>query len=193
MSVGAAHRDRTERWSKERLLFGTPVSLAKMISKNRLTLPRGIAASIGPAEYFDVEAGDGQIILADSVAVTRLCQADAGTDAPKKMSDLLRKMLKRLHPGRGDAGVRALVRGVPAEPAQAHGWPELAYGRDLRQGRWSMEIPLPRGRQGRPDDRLPAARAPRLIETMHMIEKGQLDAIKDRASSAANQLHSLAS
>ena len=31
------------------------------------------------------------------------------------------------------------------------------------------------------------------IETMHMIKKGQLDAIKDRASSAANQLHSLAS
>ena len=98
MSVGAAHRDRTERWGKERLLFGTPVSLAKMIFRNRLTLPRGIAASIGPAEYLDVEAGDGRIILASSVALTRLCQADAGTDAPKKMSDLLRKMLKRLHP-----------------------------------------------------------------------------------------------
>ena len=30
------------------------------------------------------------------------------------------------------------------------------------------------------------------IETMHMIKKGQLDAIKDRASSAANQFYSLA-
>ena len=30
------------------------------------------------------------------------------------------------------------------------------------------------------------------IETMHMIKKGQLDAIKDRASSAANRLYSLA-
>ena len=30
------------------------------------------------------------------------------------------------------------------------------------------------------------------IEAMHMIKKGQLDAIKDRASSAANRLYSLA-
>jgi transposase-like protein len=30
------------------------------------------------------------------------------------------------------------------------------------------------------------------IETMHMIKKGQLDAVKDRASSAANQFYSLA-
>ena len=30
------------------------------------------------------------------------------------------------------------------------------------------------------------------IETMHMIKKGQLDAIKDRASSAANQSYTLA-
>ena len=30
------------------------------------------------------------------------------------------------------------------------------------------------------------------IETVHMIKKGQLDAIKDRASSAANQFYSLA-
>jgi len=30
------------------------------------------------------------------------------------------------------------------------------------------------------------------IETMHMIKKGQLDAIKDRASSSADQFYSLA-
>ena len=30
------------------------------------------------------------------------------------------------------------------------------------------------------------------IEVMHMIRKGQLDGIKDRASSAANQFYSLA-
>ena len=30
------------------------------------------------------------------------------------------------------------------------------------------------------------------IEVMHMIRKGQLDGIKDRSSSAANQFYSLA-
>ena len=30
------------------------------------------------------------------------------------------------------------------------------------------------------------------IETMHMIKKGQFDAIKDKVSSAANQFYSLA-
>ena len=30
------------------------------------------------------------------------------------------------------------------------------------------------------------------IETMHMIKKGQLDAIKDQVSSAADQFYSLA-
>ena len=37
--------------------------LAKITSKNQLTLPKSITASIGPAEYFDVEARGGQIIL----------------------------------------------------------------------------------------------------------------------------------
>ena len=37
--------------------------LAKMTSKNQLTLPKSITAILGPTEYFDVEARDGQIIL----------------------------------------------------------------------------------------------------------------------------------
>jgi len=37
--------------------------LAKITAKNQLTLPKSITASIGPAEYFDVETRDGQIIL----------------------------------------------------------------------------------------------------------------------------------
>ena len=37
--------------------------LAKMTSKNQLTLPKSVTAVIGPAEYFDVEARNGQIIL----------------------------------------------------------------------------------------------------------------------------------
>ena len=37
--------------------------LAKMTSKNQLTLPKSVTAVIGPAEYFDVEARNGQIVL----------------------------------------------------------------------------------------------------------------------------------
>jgi AbrB family looped-hinge helix DNA binding protein len=37
--------------------------LAKVTSKNQLTLPKSITQTIGAAEYFDVEARDGQIIL----------------------------------------------------------------------------------------------------------------------------------
>ena len=37
--------------------------LAKMTSKNQLTLPKSITAAVGPAEYFDVEATNGQIVL----------------------------------------------------------------------------------------------------------------------------------
>lgn len=37
--------------------------LAKMTSKNQLTLPKSVTAAVGPAEYFDVEARNGQIVL----------------------------------------------------------------------------------------------------------------------------------
>jgi translation initiation factor IF-1 len=37
--------------------------LAKMTSKNRLTLPKSIIAAVGTAEYFEVEARNGQIVL----------------------------------------------------------------------------------------------------------------------------------
>ena len=37
--------------------------LAKMTAKNQLTLPKSVTAAVGPAEYFDVEARDGQIVL----------------------------------------------------------------------------------------------------------------------------------
>lgn len=37
--------------------------LAKMTSKNQLTLPRAITEALGPVEYFDIEARGGQIVL----------------------------------------------------------------------------------------------------------------------------------
>ncbi len=37
--------------------------LAKITSKNQLTLPKSVTEAIGPVEYFDVETRAGQIIL----------------------------------------------------------------------------------------------------------------------------------
>jgi hypothetical protein len=37
--------------------------LAKLTSKNQLTLPKSITATVGAAEYFDVEASNGRIVL----------------------------------------------------------------------------------------------------------------------------------
>ena len=37
--------------------------LAKLTSKNQLTLPKSVTAALEPTEYFEVEAVNGQIIL----------------------------------------------------------------------------------------------------------------------------------
>ncbi len=37
--------------------------LAKMTSKNQLTLPKSITAAVDSPEYFDVEIRNGQIVL----------------------------------------------------------------------------------------------------------------------------------
>ncbi len=37
--------------------------LAKMTSKNQLTLPKSITAAVGATEYFDIEVRNGQIVL----------------------------------------------------------------------------------------------------------------------------------
>jgi len=47
--------------------------LAKLTTKNQLTLPKAVTNAVGPTEYFDVEARDGQIILTP----VRIHRADA--------------------------------------------------------------------------------------------------------------------
>jgi len=37
--------------------------LAKLTSKNQLTLPKAMVSAVGAAEYFDVEVRQGQIVL----------------------------------------------------------------------------------------------------------------------------------
>jgi bifunctional DNA-binding transcriptional regulator/antitoxin component of YhaV-PrlF toxin-antitoxin module len=37
--------------------------LAKMTSKNQITLPKSVTAEVGKCEYFDVEVRGGEIVL----------------------------------------------------------------------------------------------------------------------------------
>jgi AbrB family looped-hinge helix DNA binding protein len=47
--------------------------LAKITTKNQITLPKAITKAIGPTEYFEVEMRDGQIVLTP----VRIQRADA--------------------------------------------------------------------------------------------------------------------
>lgn len=40
-----------------------PAVLAKITSKNQLTLPKSVTEALGPVQYFEVQAQAGQIIL----------------------------------------------------------------------------------------------------------------------------------
>ena len=55
--------------------------LAKMTSKNQLTLPKSVTNELGQVEYFDVQTKDGQIILTP----VRIQRADA---VRAKLADL---------------------------------------------------------------------------------------------------------
>jgi hypothetical protein len=54
------------------LLFADAM-LAKLTAKNQLTLPKAATAAVGAAEYFDVQARDGVLILTP----VRIQRADA--------------------------------------------------------------------------------------------------------------------
>jgi hypothetical protein len=47
--------------------------LAKLTSKNQLTLPKSVTSAVGAVEYFEVQAKGGQIILTP----VRIQRADA--------------------------------------------------------------------------------------------------------------------
>ena len=88
--------------------------LAKMTSKNQLTLPRSVTEQVGAAEYFDVQVHDGQIVL---------------TPVRIQRGDAVRAKLAAL--GLGDADVRDAVdwarqtvqpeQLMAAEPRPAYG------------------------------------------------------------------------
>lgn len=59
--------------------------LAKMTSKNQITLPKAVVTSVPAADYFEVEAVEGRIVLTP----VRISKADALRDklAELKLTD----------------------------------------------------------------------------------------------------------
>ncbi len=65
--------------------------LAKITAKNQLTLPKAVTNAVGPTQYFEVEARDGQIILTPAekqIAVQKLREAFAEHERQKAAAAL---------------------------------------------------------------------------------------------------------
>ncbi len=59
--------------------------LAKMTSKNQITLPKAIVSKVTPTDYFEVEAVNDKIMLTP----VRIQQADGGIEAVwRKLEEL---------------------------------------------------------------------------------------------------------
>ena len=72
--------------------------LAKLTSKNQLTLPKAALEAVGAGEYFDVEVRDGQIVLTP-VRIQRgdavLCPAHTNL-SPKPIEEAIPRFIARL-------------------------------------------------------------------------------------------------
>lgn len=90
--------------------------LAKITSKNQLTLPKAVVAAVGATEYFDVEVLRGQIVL---------------TPVRIQRGDAVRAKLAQL--GLTDVDVADAVRWA-REGAVGHGVaePQPPYGKSTR-------------------------------------------------------------
>ncbi|MBC5764011.1 AbrB/MazE/SpoVT family DNA-binding domain-containing protein [Ramlibacter albus] len=94
--------------------------LAKITSKNQLTLPKAAVAAVGATEYFDVEVRQGQIVL---------------TPVRIQRGDAIRAKLEEL--GLTDADVADAVswarsgstQHMVAEPRPAYGTPTKKQSR----------------------------------------------------------------
>ena len=90
--------------------------LAKITSKNQLTLPKAVLTAVGAAEYFDVEVHQGQIVL---------------TPVRIQRGDAVRAKLAAL--GLADADVADAVRWARAgATVQGVAEPRPAYGAGTR-------------------------------------------------------------
>lgn len=88
--------------------------LAKITSKNQLTLPKSVTQAVGATKYFDVEARAGQIIL---------------TPVRIQRGDAVRAKLAELHLGQSDIADAVACARAPAMPPALAAEPVAGYGR----------------------------------------------------------------
>ena len=91
--------------------------LAKITSKNQLTLPKSVTQAVGPAEYFDVQTRDGQIVLTP----VRIQRGDA---VRAKLAEL-----NLTEADIGDAVTWARASSSPKAPAKAASSPRAKVQR----------------------------------------------------------------
>lgn len=94
--------------------------LAKLTSKNQLTLPKAVTQGLGPVEYFDVQTRDGQIVL---------------TPVRVQRSDAVRTKLAEM--GITQADVAGAVAWARADTSAAHILQEPAAVYDVKPARKS--------------------------------------------------------
>ena len=100
--------------------------LAKITSKNQLTLPKSVTQAVGATEYFDVEARAGQIIL---------------TPVRIQRSDAVRAKLAELHLNQADiADAVSWARATSIPPAQAAEPAEPAAGYDRAKAKPELAL-----------------------------------------------------
>jgi hypothetical protein len=102
--------------------------LAKMTSKNQLTLPKSVVQAVGAAEYFDVEIRDGQIVL---------------TPVRIQRGDAVRAKLAAL--GLTESDVADAVRWARSDVAPQVAQEPSATYRSAKPGRKAVRKKTPRG------------------------------------------------
>lgn len=89
--------------------------LAKITSKNQLTLPKSVTQAVGAAEYFDVEVRAGQIVLTP----VRIQRGDAVRAKLAELDLTPADVADAVAWARAGAGAAAPL--LAAEPAPAYG------------------------------------------------------------------------
>lgn len=102
--------------------FAKSIMLAKITSKNQLTLPKSLTQAVGATEYFDVEARGGQLILTP----VRIQRGDAVRAKLAELDIQPQDLANALAWARGNSSVAMLVNEpqatyevTPAKPKKA--------------------------------------------------------------------------
>lgn len=106
--------------------------LAKITSKNQLTLPKSVTQAVGAAEYFDVEVHAGQIVLTP----VRIQRGDA---VRAKLAEL---NLEPADVADAVAWVRSAAAAAPLRAAE----PVPAYGAAAGQAKPAARKKAPTGK-----------------------------------------------